>query len=173
MAADLARLAWEWRTSGATRLDEICVVSHWLATGSGEQQGVASMNLKHLIEISHAIAKEKGWWPSFTPAARAALESLAERKPVEVPTPERGIPELLCLVHSEVSEALEAWREGSGFGVDFDANGKPVGLASELADVVIRVADMCGYFGIDLERAVLAKLEYNRTRPHRHGGKRA
>lgn len=41
----------------------------------------------------------------------------------------------------------------------------------EMADVVIRVADYCGYRGIDLGRAILSKMNYNATRPHMHGGK--
>jgi NTP pyrophosphatase (non-canonical NTP hydrolase) len=42
-------------------------------------------------------------------------------------------------------------------------------VEDELADAVIRIADMCGAFGIDLERHVVEKLEYNRHRPRTHG----
>jgi NTP pyrophosphatase (non-canonical NTP hydrolase) len=48
---------------------------------------------------------------------------------------------------------------------------KPIGFASELADVVIRVMDLAEAMGIDLEREILLKHEYNLTREHRHGGK--
>lgn len=76
------------------------------------------------------------------------------------------------MVHSELSEALEDYRNGLKPDVTLkDDGGKPYGIPSELADVVIRVADMCGYYNIDLEAAVKAKLEFNRTRPYRHGGK--
>lgn len=49
--------------------------------------------------------------------------------------------------------------------------GKPIGLASELADVLIRLLDMANEMGIDLGEATLLKHRFNRTRPHRHGGK--
>lgn len=82
-----------------------------------------------------------------------------------------SIPERLCLVHSEVSEALEAFRNGDD-GFRIDENGKPEGLASELADVIIRIADLCAYLGIDLDEAIKVKMAYNATRPYMHGGKR-
>lgn len=41
----------------------------------------------------------------------------------------------------------------------------------ELADVIIRVLDICGYFNIDIERNVLAKMEYNKTREKMHSKK--
>lgn len=49
---------------------------------------------------------------------------------------------------------------------------KPEGIPSELADVVIRIFDMCGYYGIDLETAIIEKMMYNKTRPYKHGGKK-
>ena len=66
----------------------------------------------------------------------------------------------LALVHSEVSEALEALRaqDISNF-------------AEELADVVIRVMNIADGVGISIGFEVLRKLEINRGRGHRHGGK--
>jgi NTP pyrophosphatase (non-canonical NTP hydrolase) len=81
-------------------------------------------------------------------------------------------PTLLCLVHSEVSEALEDYRMGLSITVQqANADGKPYGIPSELADILIRVMDICGLYGIDIDRAVREKLQYNETRPYRHGGK--
>ena len=74
---------------------------------------------------------------------------------------ERHIPTLLCLIHSEVSEALEGFRKGDRENV-----------AEELADVLIRVLDTAGGLGIDMDAEVRAKLEKNRQRGFRHGGKR-
>ncbi|WP_239711767.1 hypothetical protein [Paenibacillus sp. 19GGS1-52] len=48
---------------------------------------------------------------------------------------------------------------------------KPCGIPSELADIVIRVMDACGRYGIDLEQAVTEKMAYNARRPQWHGGK--
>lgn len=71
------------------------------------------------------------------------------------------IPAVLMLIVSEVAEALEAFRKGDR--VNFD---------EELADVGIRLIGLSHGMGIDLKAAILAKVEKNRTREHRHGGKR-
>jgi NTP pyrophosphatase (non-canonical NTP hydrolase) len=80
------------------------------------------------------------------------------------------IPERIALIHSEASEALEDFRDGK-LTTTLRADGKPEGLPSELADIVIRVADMCGWLGIDLEEEIRQKATYNETRPYKHGGK--
>lgn len=74
----------------------------------------------------------------------------------------RSIIECLALVHCEVSEAIESYRKGSTDGI-----------VEELADVLIRVFDLCGAHGWDLQGAVKRKMAYNKTRPYRHGGKLA
>lgn len=73
---------------------------------------------------------------------------------------ERETGTLLALIHSEVSEALEADRKGN------EEN-----FAEELADVCIRTFDLCGSRGIDLEKAIIEKMEKNKSRPYKHGGK--
>lgn len=67
----------------------------------------------------------------------------------------------LALIATEVAEAIEAVRNGD------DAN-----LAEELADVVIRCLDFADIYDINLGAALLEKLERNRGRGYRHGGKR-
>lgn len=48
---------------------------------------------------------------------------------------------------------------------------KPVGVPSELADIIIRVLDIAAARGVDIDRAVREKMEYNVTRPYKHGKK--
>ncbi len=74
----------------------------------------------------------------------------------------RHFLELLCLIHMEVSEAGEAYRRK-------EPDQK---VLEELADVVIRIFDVCGHNKWDLQRAIDEKMEYNKHRPYRHGGKR-
>jgi len=110
---------------------------------------------------------------------------------------ERNIGELLMLIVSEASEALEASRDGKyispvdvaqlemieshiGLYPDhkehyeqkwvefFKANVKET-FETEIADTIIRLLDLCGARGIDIAWHIDKKLRYNKTRPHKHG----
>lgn len=192
------------------------------------------MKLSELIKQSHELAVEKGWWESL------------------------DVDEKLLMIHSEISEAVECYRNGE-MGLTYDkcpisdilcgkrvptcvhtfwirdavpatahtktTHRKPLGFPSEIADVAIRCADLLGHLGepawhaelprrhytpptiitalmtlhrlavkgdaantlevcidhcyaiarlvgFELDDAIRIKHEYNRTRSHRHGGKR-
>lgn len=74
--------------------------------------------------------------------------------------------EMIALMHSELSEALEGARHGNP-----ESNHLPEfsQIEEEFADVVIRIAHAANYLGLDVGDAIVAKLAYNRTRPRMHG----
>lgn len=73
---------------------------------------------------------------------------------------ETTFAEYIALAHSELSEALEGWRDNDMANV-----------AEELADTLIRLIDMADVFHIDLGGAYMAKMRKNWERPYRHGGR--
>jgi NTP pyrophosphatase (non-canonical NTP hydrolase) len=122
-------------------------------------------SISELQKQAHENSKSKGFWDGPFNAA-----------------------EKLCLMHSEISEAMEADRKGKYFNKEdweteirlngddemflswFRNNVKNT-MPDELADVVIRVMDFCESQEIDLEWHIRSKMRYNATRPHMHGKK--
>jgi NTP pyrophosphatase (non-canonical NTP hydrolase) len=112
--------------------------------------------LNDAAEQIHEDAKRKGFWDS-----------------------ERETGTLLMLCVSELFEALEADRKGRVANLDKFDKGIAHGdifetyikdtFEDELADTVIRILDLCGARGIDLERHINLKLKYNRSRERMHG----
>ncbi|MFC1709640.1 hypothetical protein ACFL2J_06270 [Candidatus Omnitrophota bacterium] len=93
------------------------------------------VSIDDFIDTCYRIAKEKGWWDK-----------------------ERSDGEVIALMHSELSEALEAMR---------NSHSKEA-VAEELADCCIRIFDYCGQKKIDLKQALLKKIKINKNRPYRH-----
>lgn len=151
---------------------------------------------QELVEASHGMAKEKGWWD----------------KP-------RSTTDIENNFHGEISEAWEEYRAGR-MATWYGPDGKPEGFFVELGDLLVRLADACGgmpeeYFvrfsgqanltkktasevvsilhnyislgchmlacakcfdfahsnNVDLWAVIHEKMAYNANRPHRHGGK--
>lgn len=97
-------------------------------------------------------------------AARIATDTGFDQRELPFPT-------FIALVMTELAEALECHRDGMMEQAFFYNQGKPEGIASELADVLIRVTQFCVVRGIPIERAIEEKMIYNASRPFRHGGK--
>jgi len=99
----------------------------------------------------------------------------------------KNIGEMLCLIHSEVSEALEADRKNNyadlpyfeknmnetineeKYFKSYFAESIKDSFEDELADVVIRVLDLCAFKKIDIEKHIKLKMKYNAMREHKHG----
>lgn len=140
--------------------------------------------VRNITAQCFATAVDKGWWEKYDKApAKWAPEIISSK---------------IALMHSELSEALEELRNRSdmglrpyfslpmkdglgavikgarmelGIGRGLAEGAKPEGMAAELADAIIRILDLAAWLDLDIAQALVWKLEYNKTRSHKHGGK--
>lgn len=96
------------------------------------------------VDICHGASIAAGWYKN--PKTGEKLE--------------RNRGEMLCLIHSEISEAMEGERKAL---MDDKLTHRPMPEV-ELADAIIRIFDYAGYCGYDVAGAVIEKLRYNKTR---------
>lgn len=106
-----------------------------------------SKSIKEWQSEIHSLAKEKGWYDM-----------------------RRSETEFLMLIASEVFEAFEEVRNCKP-GV-YEVEGKPEGVAVELADTIIRILDYAEFRGWDMQDIMTKKQAFNKNRSYRHGGKK-
>lgn len=139
------------------------------------------MTISDIVKRAHGNAVNHGFWdpaPEFGTAialihselSEALEEARAGRPNLYFPCNAGGVcvddrPEegVTCGSRSRKASDPETYCSAR--------SKKPEGVAVELADAVIRIADLCGHMGIDLEAAIAMKMDYNETRPFKHGKK--
>ncbi len=146
-------------------------IRRWCIEHLGKELEITNVKDLHMIELwdDRAVGVVRNVGTPVESLTAKANEVLAINKangwncitPDEWESSPYKVPALLALITSEVSEALEDFRKGNRDH-----------FPEELADVMIRVLDLAGGLGIDLDKAIAAKLEKNRARSYRHGGKR-
>ena len=117
--------------------------------------------INSLVDACHGAAKNAGWW--IHQATGTDLIALINHSPAGSLWDRLGkalVAEKLCLSHSELSEAMEGHRQG----LTDDKLPHRSMLEVELADSVIRIADLAGALNLDLGGAIAEKMAYNATR---------
>ena len=111
--------------------------------------------LQTLQQKIHQDNVKAGWWTDLETKQDLAKEALKNTR-----LGKALVAEKLCLVHSEISESMEATRKG----LMDDKLPHRQGIEVELADAVIRILDLCGALELDLANAIAEKLSYNSSR---------
>ncbi|MCW6059749.1 nucleotide pyrophosphohydrolase [Clostridium sporogenes] len=109
------------------------------------------MEIRELVEKAHKNAVDHGFWENWVWIERDKITGHKEHY-------YNAIGNMLMLITGEVAEAHEALRKR-----EYE------NFKEELADIVIRVADLCGGLDIDLEKEIKNKMEKNKSRPYKHG----
>lgn len=133
-------------------------------TGDQQDAGYGAMLLTN---VCHQASFNAGWWKN-TATGGDLVTMLREPKPYDyIAEPNEKllagalVAQKLCLIHSEISEAMEGHRKGL---MDDKLTHRKM-IEVELADAMIRIADLAGALGLDLGGAVAEKLAFNAQRP--------
>jgi NTP pyrophosphatase (non-canonical NTP hydrolase) len=129
-----------------------------------------------LATEAHDTAVSKGWWSNEDAELLAVISTCARMSPkdsdalIEIASKisNKNDGEMIALMHSELSEALEALRHGNP---PDDKVPEFSGVEAELADVIIRIFDLASQRGWRVAEALVAKMEMNKGRSVKHGGK--
>lgn len=120
------------------------------------------MKIKELVQKAHDNAKSKGFWEDWELAKSVKVNAIANGYTGEEPqfnwAINNALGNRLLLIVSELAEAQDALRHN-----DWD------NFKEELADVAIRLFDLCGGLEINLEWEIAKKMEKNKNRPYKHG----
>lgn len=131
--------------------------------------------IKEWQKLTHQNSVNKGFWDFEKDFIKIKKGNKAKISGYLI-TPEQynrymvegNIAEKIALVHSELSEALEAVRSGNP---PSDKIPKHSSLAEELGDSIIRIWDLAEKLGIDLEKTITEKHKFNTKRSYKHGRK--
>ena len=135
---------------------------HNEAADEANEPYLLEASVNELVSICHGDSAKAGWWTHQ--ASGLDLRGVVRG---EYPGPTYSlmggalVAQKLALIHSEVSEAMEAHRKG----LMDDKLPHRKGIEVELADAVIRIADLAGALKLDLGGAIAEKREFNRFRP--------
>ncbi len=114
---------------------------------------------KFCREVNREVADKGFWTAKRTAACNEEYYVHGINKDIQ----DAFISQKIALIMSECGEALEAMRKGN-----YGEESKDT-FEDEIADVFIRLADLCGEMNIDIEKQITWKRRYNNSRPSKHG----
>lgn len=116
--------------------------------------------IEHLVTICHGLSAQAGWWTHHATGLDLIQVINDPKDPLQELLGGALVSQKICLSHSELSEAMEGHRKG----LMDDKLPHRSALEVELADVLIRVADLAGALDLDIAGALVEKLNYNAER---------
>lgn len=128
------------------------------------------MTIDELCSLSYATAEEKGFHPAPLPEPTTLEEALVQLRDLKRQLQVAYFFQRMMLVVTECVEAVEGRRKDQPTDRNVTGPGvKPEGIPSELADVFIRLGDVCKEFQVPITEAIREKMAFNKTRQFRHG----